>query len=278
MTYFELKKFLVDKLFSICPNEAEREATLILEQSGGLTRSEIVAKYKEPAGEAVEARTKQLLGMRLKRIPLAYVLGKTGFMGCLFQCRPGVLIPRPDTETVCEKALEFVGKDSLVADVCSGSGCIGLSIAKIRNARVDLFDISKEAVELSRMNARELGVEKQVRIFQRNLFDGGVFEGCGKYDVIVSNPPYIRTEVIDKLSPEVKNEPKWALDGGSDGMLFYRRLLKVCPPMINAGGHLVLEIGYDQKDAIEDLCQSRGYLCRVYKDYGNNDRVCVVDF
>lgn len=278
MTYFELRKYLVDKLFDICPNEAEREACIILEHSSGLDRGQIVAKYKEPVSEKVEKDTKELLGIRLRRVPLAYVTEKTGFMGYTLQCRPGVLIPRPDTETVCEKAMEYIHEGDHIADVCCGSGCIGLALVKKKNVTADLFDISDEAVKLSMLNAKELGVTDKVRILKRNLFDNDFFDSREKYDVIVSNPPYIKTEVIDSLSPEVKREPKWALDGGRDGMLFYRRLLKVCPPMIKSGGHLVLEIGYDQKQAIMDLCSSKGYTCAVYKDYGNNDRICVVDF
>ena len=278
MTYFELKKYLVDKLFAICPNEAEREASIILEHSSGLDRGLIVAKYKEPVSEKVELDTKELLNIRLKRVPLAYVTGKTGFMGLTLQCRPGVLIPRPDTETVCEKAMEFIREGDHIADVCCGSGCIGLSLAKKKNVSADLFDISDEAVKLSMLNAKELGVTNKVRILKRNLFNSDFFDSCEKYDLVVSNPPYIKTEDINNLSPEVKREPKWALDGGRDGVLFYRRLLKVCPPMIKPGGHLVLEIGYDQKDAVTDLCSSKGYACEVYKDYGNNDRICVVNF
>jgi release factor glutamine methyltransferase len=277
MTYFELRKRIVEQLFDICPNEADREATIILEYSSNLSRAEIVSKNKEPVPASVEATVKEVLKKRTTRIPLAYILGKTGFMGYMFNCQYGVLIPRPDTEFVCEKALELIDSNSHIADICCGSGCIGLSLAKHKNVKVDLFDISTEAIELTKRNALELCVEENISVYQRNLFDNNFFDGCEKYDVIVSNPPYIRTEVLKELSPEVQKEPKWALDGGSDGVIFYRRLIKVCPPMIKKGGHLVLEIGYDQREEITKICESKGYSCRIYKDYGNNDRVCIID-
>lgn len=205
-------------------------------------------KYAEILGQYSEER--------LKNTPIQYILGEWEFMGLTFCTRPCALIPRQDTETLCEEALSF-GGDS-VLDMCCGTGCIGISLAKLGGMKAAFSDISPDCIALARENAALNGVEGE-------FFLGDLFENVtGKYFLICSNPPYIPSGDIPSLQKEVQNEPMLALDGGDDGLDIYRRIAQQYKDYLLPGGHLLLEVGKDQAQdvmaifgggyAVKDLC------------------------
>lgn len=255
--------------------EASLDAWYILEDTFGISRADYLWKKRE-SPPSVPGRFYERLALRAERMPLAYVLGSACFMGLPFMVEPGVLIPRQDTETLVEWVLEEGrGRAGLsgrqVLDMCTGSGCIGLSLARLGGCEVTLSDLSSEALSVAGKNARALGVEA-------GIFSGDLFEGLpsrSRYDVIVSNPPYIASGVIDGLQREVREyEPRMALDGQEDGLYFSRRLAAEAPGWLRAGGRLYLEIGYDQGAAVQRLLVSAGFEeVGIRKDLAGLDRV-----
>lgn len=204
--------------------------------------------------------------------PLAYVLGEWYFYGETYRLNRDCLIPRPDTEHLVEWLITHMPKGGCFADLCTGSGCIAISALVHRpDLRAAAVDISPGALEMARYNAKANGVLDRITFALADVKRG---EGLtGVFDVIVSNPPYIHTAVIETLSEQVKREPRRALDGGEDGMDFYRAILEQYPKHLKDGGSMVFEIGYDQAQAMRDL-----HECEIFKDYGGNDRVAVLRF
>lgn len=206
-------------------------------------------------------------------VPLQYITQRQEFMGMDFYVDENVLIPRADTEIVVEEALQIIKSNNFtnVLDMCTGSGAIAISIAKdVPNCNVVAVDISTKALEIAKNNARTNEVNN-VTFIQSNMFE----KITCKYDLIISNPPYIRTKVIDSLDENVKKEPMLALDGGADGLDFYRNLEENAYKHLNEGGYLVLEIGFDQKEEVTKLLEIRykDIICK--KDLGGNDRVII---
>ena len=210
-----------------------------------------------------------LCGRRATREPLQYILGETEFMGLTFRVEPGVLIPRADTEILVEKALELMQPGARVLDIGTGSGAIAVSLAKLgKSAQVTAVDVSSMALEIARKNAESNGVD--VEFIKSDCFSA--LNGR-KYDMIVSNPPYISGDEMRGLMPEVKLEPELALFGGEDGLNFYRRISREAPAHLNAGGFLLFEIGWLQKDAVSALVQTEIGEPFALRDYGQNWRV-----
>lgn len=223
------------------------------------------------------ARAEALVQRRNTREPLEYILGKAWFFGLCFDVTDDCLIPQADTEIVCEKLIARLKNGARFADICTGSGCIALAaLANTKNTTAVGYDISDAALSIAKKNAEKFGLQERFQARQADVFSPDFLDGEEPFDLIVSNPPYIETAVIETLSPEVQREPHIALDGGTDGLDFYRRLLDVCPAHIKKGGALLLEIGYDQKEALEALCKAHGFPCEFYRDFGGNDRVCAV--
>ena len=226
---------------------------------------------------------------RAAREPLAYIIGEQSFMGLPFVVSRDVLIPEQDTENLVEEALRHLEDGSRILDLCTGSGCILLSLLRYSNDCVGVgTDISEPALQIARRNAEVLGLSDRAMWLQGDLFealsDNGVnghfsidnsYSRPEKYDMIISNPPYIRTEVIETLAPEVRcAEPRLALDGGEDGLDFYRRIIQEAPAYLVIGGRIMLEIGYDQAADVSLLLQDAGYYgIEAIKDYGGNDRI-----
>ena len=211
----------------------------------------------------------QLCDRRAAREPLQYILGETEFMGLTFHVEPGVLIPRADTEILVEKALELMRPGARVLDIGTGSGAIAISLAKLgKSARVTAVDVSDKALEIARKNAESNGAN--VEFIKSDCFSA--LNGR-KYDMIVSNPPYISDEEMRGLMPEVKLEPELALFGGADGLDFYRRISREAPGYLNEGGWLLFEIGWLQKDAVSALVQTEIGEPFALRDYGQNWRV-----
>ena len=212
--------------------------------------------------------------------PIQYVINKQEFMGLDFYVDKNVLIPQPDTENLVEEIIyisdkirEKENKELRILDLCTGSGAIAISISKlIEKTLVYASDVSKEALNIAEENSTKN--EANILFFQSDLFKK--ISKLYKFDIIVSNPPYIESDVIKTLSEEVKNEPILALDGGKDGLEFYRKIISEAKEYLNADGYLAFEIGYNQRDAVEKIFKENGYK-NVYsrKDLAGNDRIVV---
>lgn len=228
----------------------------------------------EPA-EAELAEYEAMLKKRASRMPLQHILGSQEFMGMEFRVSCHVLIPRQDTETLVETVLqENRDRDKEVLDMCTGSGCIAVSLAALGKYRhVDAADISEEALLVAEENGKQLPENQRVRFRRSDLFSAFLPEET--YDIIVSNPPYIPTAVIDGLEPEVRDfEPRRALDGEEDGLLFYRRLAEESTGHLRDGGRIYMEIGYDQGEEVSRIFAGRGFdHIRVIQDLTGKDRV-----
>lgn len=213
--------------------------------------------------------------IRCKRYPLQYILGKWWFGDCTFKVSENCLIPRADTETVVEQALKILPQAARIADLCAGSGCIGILILHMRrDIHCDAVELYPKTLELARENADLNGVSDRYTPILGNVLLG---EGLtGDYDAIISNPPYIRRDVLPTLSEEVMCEPVAALDGGEDGMIFYRDIVARYRKHLAKGGVFVFEIGYDQAEQICSVASENGMSCRIVKDLGGNDRVAVL--
>lgn len=207
--------------------------------------------------------------------PVQYITNKQEFMGLSFFVDENVLIPQPDTEILVEEAIKYANqiKENVeILDMCTGSGCIGVALAKhVKNAKVTLVDISTKALEVAKKNAKENEVKEKVNFIQSDMFENIK----SKFDVIVSNPPYIKTKVINELDLQVQNEPKLALDGGENGLKFYEILISEAPKYLKENGKIFLEIGYDQKKEVEELARNSKFYKEIetVKDLANNDRV-----
>ena len=219
---------------------------------------------------------------RVGREPLQYILGEWDFLDFTLQVGPGVLCPRADTEVVCEAAVELLQKAGdpapLVLDLCAGTGCLGLGVRRfVPDARVTCWEKSPEALPYLRRNAREALPGAEVAVHEGDVLTGWRDLSPGSVDLIVSNPPYLTGAEMQALMPETAREPAMALDGGADGLVFYRCLTGPWQKVLRPGGWLVMEIGYAQRQAVLDLGARNGWVnggCR--QDYGGNDRVILL--
>lgn len=249
--------------------EAELEAFYIIEYVLHLSRSMFFLKKKDMVSEQDINNCLTIAEKRSQHVPLQYILGTQEFMGLNFKVTPDVLIPRQDTEGLVEEVLKYVKPGMKVLDMCTGSGCIAVSIAKYaENVQVSAADISVKALEIARENAAANDV--QVNFIESDMFQ----QITQKYDMIISNPPYIKSQVVTTLMPEVRDyEPHLALDGKEDGLYFYRKLAKEAGRFLTPGGMLCLEIGYDQGTDVAQLLQEQGFQqVRVEQDLCGLDR------
>lgn len=212
----------------------------------------------------------------IKGKPLQYITNKQEFMGLIFYVDENVLIPQPDTEILVEKAIEIAEttQKNKILDMCTGSGCIAISLAKnINNAQIIASDISNNALNVANKNAINNNVENKIKFINSDMFNN-IEE---KFDIIVSNPPYIETEIINKLDIEVQNEPHLALDGGGDGLKFYKTIANKAFKYLNENGYLLLEIGYNQQECVMQLLQDTEKYKNIeaIKDLGGNYRVVI---
>jgi len=217
----------------------------------------------------------ELINRRLKNIPVAYLVGKKDFMGLSFAVNENVLIPRPETEILTEFVGEFLRStknDVIFADLGTGSGAIPISILKfVKNARACAVDISEKALDVAKFNAQKFNVENRLEFFCGDLFSplkGRIF------NAIVSNPPYIPTKNLKTLQSEVKKEPQLALDGGKDGLNFYRRIISDAPKFLLNGGLLAVEIGINQANSVKKLFEQENFAdIQIFKDLAGIERV-----
>ncbi|MBQ1994370.1 MAG: peptide chain release factor N(5)-glutamine methyltransferase [Lachnospiraceae bacterium] len=251
--------------------DADIDAWYLLELVTGMSRaSYFLEKYNRPSDEEIR-KYEELLEKRISHIPLQHITGRQEFMGLDFMVSEDVLCPRQDTETLVESVLEYTSGRK-VLDVCTGSGCIAVALMKLGNASCcDAVDLSEAALDIAKQNAEFNDVSI-------NFIKSDMFEKIdGKYDIIVSNPPYIRPDVIETLMPEVReHEPLMALDGGSDGLDFYRIIAAQSKEHLEENGILAVEIGYDQWEDVSELFRQNGFrdIVRI-KDLSQNDRVVM---
>lgn len=270
MTYRETLN-LGEKILTMADvMDAKTDAWLLLSMVCRIDRSFYYMHMEEELPEEQLSEYEIALKKRAERVPLQYIVGETEFMGLKFKVNSSVLIPRQDTETLVEEALKVVRPGMRVLDLCTGSGCIIISILhSVSEVEGYAVDISKQALNVAKENARLNDVS--VMFERSDLFDNVM----GTFDVIVSNPPYIRTEEIVKLMPEVQSfEPMEALDGKEDGLYFYREIIAKCKDYLNPGGRILFEIGYDQGKDVSSLMREAGFEeVHVIKDLAQNDRV-----
>jgi len=258
--------------------QAQLEARELLCFAANKTREQFYRDLPLYASDDLCLRFRDLLNRRLAGEPVAYILGEWEFYGLTLDICRDVLIPRSDTETLVERALEYL-KDKTgplrVLDLCAGSGCIGLAIARQHpEASVVLADWSEDALRVCRQNIRRCGVSGQVSSARVNALEMPPAL-LNDFDLIVSNPPYIPTADLNSLDVSVRDyEPHMALDGGEDGLDFYRAIARKWKSTLNSGGKLIFEIGYDQAERVEEIMAENGYTgIASFQDPGDHWRV-----
>ncbi len=252
--------------------EAALDARLLLMEAASVTQADILTYPERVVTEPELSRYRDYLERRCNREPVAYILGTQDFMGLTFQVSDQVLIPNQDTETLVEEAMREMEDGMRFLDLCTGSGCIALSLLHYSNETTAVAtDLSGTALAVAMQNAGNLGLADRIDFVETDL----VPEKQERFDFIVSNPPYIPDAVIEGLEPEVaEHEPMMALSGGADGLVFYRRIAAEAPRFLKNAGWLLLEIGYDQGVAVSEILSDAGYSdVEVVKDYCGNDRV-----
>lgn len=276
MKLCELLRMGRDRLEKSGVPDADIDADILWQYLSGMNRMDIIMAREDVVDDDKLEAYMKLIEKRSTRIPLQYITGEQNFMGYDFDTAEDVLIPRMDTETLVETALKLV-KDADhnvdVLDMCCGSGCIGVSFGLWnKNSRIVLADVSEAAIGLTRRNVEKLCAgDDRFEVVRTDLFE----QISGEYDLILSNPPYIRSDVIETLMPEVReHEPHLALDGTADGLYFYRIIADKAREYIKDEGYVVFEIGNDQAEDVQHLFVDSGYDdVHVVQDLSRNDRV-----
>ncbi|MGN0166024.1 MAG: peptide chain release factor N(5)-glutamine methyltransferase [Lachnospiraceae bacterium] len=292
MKYSEVLKNAVSQLKKINHDEAEIDAWYLMEEVTGFSRAKWFLNSGKEMPEDDRVKFETMVNRLSNNEPVSYIIGSRDFMGLKFYVNPDVLIPRQDTELLVEEAVQHIKENSDskgqsfeenyvydILDMCTGSGCIAISIKKMLDeyeipSAVKASDISLKALEVAKKNAG-------LNMAEIDFIAGNMFENIsGKYDVIVSNPPYIPGEQLEKLDEKVlKYEPDTALYGGEDGLDFYRIIGAEAGAFLKKGGRLMLEIGYDQGESVPEILEQQGFSdIRVLKDYNHLDRVVIAEW
>lgn len=280
MTYRELLANAAKRLAAAGIAEAQNDARLLLFEAAQLTFAGLLAKYEDPVPDSVESAYKNFIAKRESRLPLQIIIGKTEFMGLEFMTDGKTLIPRQDTELLVEKALEYskAAAAKSLLDICTGSGCIAIALCRYGSfERICAGDVFEEVLSRAKENAVINGADGLIDFRRSDMFDA--FEG-ERFDVITCNPPYIKTGDIKDLMPEVKDyDPPAALDGGPDGLDFYRIIAKKAADHLTLNGALFLEIGYDQAREVSELLAREEFEeTTVFADHSGNDRLIKAVF
>lgn len=262
-----------EALFAAGSKEAEVEANHALSAVEDISLSDLILYGDVEISEQSMRRLQEAVLRRAKNEPLAYILGERYFMGLRFCVTPMVLIPRQETELLCEEALRIIKNEKVktVLDMCTGSGCIGISLAHYAGVGITLADIDENALHLAGKNASMHHV--QAKLIQTDLFANI----ADTYDMIVCNPPYITQTDYENLAADVQQyEPRKALYAGVDGLSFYRRIATKAHAFLNKDGYLLLEIGYDQSETVPQLLQQNHFIIEeVKKDYAGIYRMII---
>ncbi len=274
-----MTNYLINK-YSRIISQAETEVLLC--EIFRCTREEIYVS-NVPADECIEDRCDLLIQRRLSGEPLQYITGNSQFMGQDFIVNKDVFIPRPETEILVNEVFRraihdsrFTIHDLRILDLCTGCGNIAVSLARILGgAEIVATDISESALKIAQKNAVVHGVDKCITFYNGYLFQALPIDKKYKFDIIVCNPPYVKSGNVDFLQEEVRREPRIALDGGDDGLEFYRQITDLAPAFLKSGGSLFLETGFDQVKEVKGIfCSKKSFkLCKVKKDFAGIDRV-----
>ena len=271
MQYQEIYKQGVSALEQAGIEEAALDARLLLEAVCGTDRTALYAHGEKELTKEEKKRYLEQIKCRTERIPLQHILGETEFMGLTFLVNKDVLCPRPDTEVLVEEVLKHLHDGMRILDIGTGSGCILLSLLHYSNDCTGIgIDISEKALQVAKANAKRFSIE-QAHFVESNLFD----KAEGRFEIVVSNPPYIKRDEIEHLMPEVKDhEPHLALDGGEDGLFFYREITEKARDYLPGGGMLFYEIGCKQGEAVSEIMRECGFReVEIVKDFSGLDRV-----
>ncbi|MCR5715563.1 MAG: peptide chain release factor N(5)-glutamine methyltransferase [Lachnospiraceae bacterium] len=272
MTLQQLYQYGIEALTKAQVPDAKVDAYLLLEAFCETNRTELYAHGDKEVEADKETVYREMIARRCERIPLQHLLGYTEFMGLRFAVSSDVLCPRPDTEILVEEAMRYLHDGYRILDVCTGSGCILLSLLHYSNDCVGVgVDLSEEALAVACKNREALGIEAT---FQKSDLFAQV---DGLFEMIVSNPPYIKSAEIKTLMPEVRDhEPRMALDGAADGLFFYQKIIPEAREHLCGGGMLFLEIGADQGSDVRALMEAHGYRdVEVIRDLAGLDRVVL---
>lgn len=272
LTIKENLEYAIKKLKENDIEECSLKAKLLLSYVLIKPKEFLIINQEKKLSEEEQEKFYRLLEQMIDNVPLQYLVNKQEFYGIEFFINENVLIPQPDTEILVEEVINISNRENKkeILDMCTGSGAIAIALSKnIKNANIIATDISDKALEIAKKNDKENKI---------NFIKSDMFENLKnkKFDVIVSNPPYIKTDIIKTLSKEVQKEPMLALDGGKDGLNFYRIIINNADKHLNSNGYLCLEIGDDQKEEVVQLLKQKKYK-EIYskKDLSGNDRIVV---
>lgn len=249
---------------------------LLIEYVFNIEKEKIILFYEKELDENSIKSYKNLLEKIVLGVPIQYIINKQEFMKLTFYVDENVLIPQPDTEILVEEIInQYNGKKCKILDLCTGSGAIAIALAKyLEYAEIVASDISVKALQIAKLNAEKNLVHRKIKFIESDMFTK---INDNNFDIVVSNPPYIKTEVIKQLDTQVKKEPNIALDGGQDGLKFYKTIISNSYKYLANNGKIFLEIGYDQKEDVINLLNKSNYYEDIYskKDLGKNDRIIV---
>lgn len=276
MTVNQLYKAVKDRLEADGIDSPAFEARVLLCDTLGFSDSDLFIRCNDEVDGDISVKLSELCRKRACGEPLQYLIGRWDFMGRSFEVGEGVLIPRPETELLCEKAVQALKnkKNAVVYDLCSGSGCIGITLKKeCPDIDVFLVEKSERALFYLMKNASKHLKDTFYTIIRGDVLNVSSFEAYPDADLIISNPPYIRSDEVSLLQKEVTFEPQMALDGGEDGLDFYRVIISKWSKKLKADGEFFFEIGEDQGEAVSGMLDKIGFDSRVIKDYNNLDRI-----
>ena len=250
------------------------ESSILAERLCRVSRARFIADPNCPLSHAL---LEDAVARRISGEPLQYILGEWDFYGETYRVTPDCLIPRSDTEILVEHAIKLLPRGGRFADLCTGSGCIAIStLAHRHDCTAHAVDLFPRTVALAAENAERNGVKDRLSLSVADVLDPACLACEPPFDAILSNPPYIRTEVIETLDRELFREPRAALDGGEDGLIFYQTIVKNLSSHLSEKGFFLFEIGYDQEDDIKQIAAQNGFLCTVEKDLGDNPRIALL--
>lgn len=276
MKLIELYKSSLDKLHKI--DNCETEVRIILKKILSYSESDFLLNKNTELTDTQVNAVEAMVQKRLSGIPVQYIIGEWDFYGETFQVNENVLIPRPETEILCEYVIDYLGciKNPVVADLCAGSGCIGITVRNnIKDAEVIMVEKSVEAAEVCRKNISRIIGEGNAELIEGDIFFPQELGDLPEFNLIISNPPYIKTSEIPVLQSEVLLEPHMALDGGEDGLDFYRLLAEKWTEHLAEDGMFAFECGEEQAREIKTILEEKNFHVHFVKDYNNIDRFVI---
>ncbi len=270
MTYHEITKALANAEIE----NYRAEAAMLICRFCSINQAELLLRRDE---DFDSPELENAVIQRISHYPLQYILGYWEFCHETYRVTKDTLIPRADTEKLVELATRLLPERARFADLCTGSGCVAISTLAARtDCRAVAVDLFPKTLEVARENAEQNGVGDRLGFLEADVLSPAFMDGLGTFDAILSNPPYIETEQLSLLEPELAFEPNAALDGGDDGLKFYRVIIGEYGKYLSPTGFMLLEIGCDQAKAVSTIAAHAGYRCEVYKDFGGNDRVAYL--